>query len=73
MSYSAKYASGFYGLFRIAAESALQFGDRSSYQMDITNRCEAMVEVQQDINEGADTTMVKPALALFNVLREGRD
>ena len=73
MSYSAKYASGFYGPFRIAAESAPQFGDRSSYQMDITNRREAMIEIQQDINEGADITMVKPALAFLDVLREARD
>ena len=73
MSYSAKYASGFYGPFRIAAESAPQFGDRSSYQMDIANRREAMIEIQQDINEGADITMVKPALAFLDVLREARD
>ena len=73
MSYSAKYASGFYGPFRVAAESAPQFGDRSSYQMDVTNRREAMIEIQQDINEGADITMVKPALAFLDVLREARD
>ena len=73
MSYSAKYASGFYGPFRIAAESAPQFGDRTSYQIGITNRREAMIEIQQDINEGADITMVKPALAFLDVLREARD
>ena len=73
MSYSAKYASGFYGPFRVAVESAPQFGDRSSYQMGVTNRREAMIEIQQDINEGADITMVKPALAFLDVLREARD
>jgi porphobilinogen synthase len=68
MSYAAKYASGFYGPFRVAAESAPQFGDRRSYQMDPANAAEAMREVAMDIEEGADIVMVKPALAYLDVL-----
>jgi porphobilinogen synthase len=68
MSYSAKYASGFYGPFREAAESAPQFGDRRSYQMDPSNSDEALREVAMDIDEGADIIMVKPALPYLDVL-----
>ena len=68
MAYSAKYASGFYGPFRIAADSAPQFGDRSGYQMDSANIRQAMREIKQDIDEGADIVMVKPALAYLDVL-----
>ena len=73
MSYSAKYASGFYGPFRVAAESAPQFGDRNGYQMDVSNRRQAMIEIEQDILEGADIVMVKPALAILDVLKEARE
>lgn len=73
MAYSAKYASGFYGPFREAAESAPQFGDRRSYQMDPANRREALREVLQDVQEGADMVMVKPALPYLDVIREVRD
>lgn len=73
MSYSAKYASGFYGPFREAAESAPQFGDRSTYQMDIANSDEALREVEQDIMEGADMVMVKPALSYLDVIRRVKD
>jgi porphobilinogen synthase len=72
MSYSAKYASGFYGPFRDAAESAPQFGDRRSYQMDPANSREAMREIELDINEGADIVMVKPALSYMDVIFEAR-
>lgn len=68
MSYSAKYASAFYGPFREAAASAPVFGDRRSYQMDPANVREALREVEQDIEEGADIIMVKPALAYLDVL-----
>lgn len=68
MSYAAKYASGFYGPFRVAAESAPQFGDRRSYQMDPPNVVEALQEVAMDVEEGADIVMVKPALAYLDVL-----
>ena len=68
MSYSAKYASAFYGPFRMAAESTPQFGDRRGYQMDPPNQRQAMREIQQDIDEGADIVMVKPALAYLDVL-----
>ena len=68
MSYAAKYASAFYGPFREAAESAPKFGDRRSYQMDSANGGEALREVAQDILEGADIVMVKPALAYLDVL-----
>jgi len=73
MAYSAKYASGFYGPFREAAESAPQFGDRRSYQMDPGNSDEAMREIEQDIREGADIVMVKPALAYLDVIRRAKD
>jgi porphobilinogen synthase len=69
MAYSAKYASGFYGPFREAAESAPQFGDRRSYQMDPPNVNEALREVELDLAEGADIVMVKPALAYLDVIR----
>ena len=68
MSYAAKYASAFYGPFREAADSAPQFGDRRSYQMDPANAEEALREVALDIEEGADVVMVKPALAYLDVL-----
>jgi porphobilinogen synthase len=73
LSYAAKYASAFYGPFREAAESTPQFGDRRSYQMDAANAREALREVEQDINEGADIIMVKPALAYLDVIRRVRD
>ncbi|MBI2287814.1 MAG: porphobilinogen synthase [Chloroflexi bacterium] len=73
LAYAAKYASAFYGPFREAAESAPQFGDRRSYQMDPPNRREALREVEQDIAEGADIIMVKPALAYLDVIRQVRD
>jgi porphobilinogen synthase len=69
MSYAAKYASGFYGPFRDAAESAPQFGNRSSYQMDPANGDEAIREVALDIDEGADIIMVKPAMPYLDILR----
>jgi porphobilinogen synthase len=68
MAYAAKFASGFYGPFREAAESAPQFGDRRSYQMDPPNADEALREAQLDINEGADIVMVKPALAYLDLI-----
>ena len=68
MAYAAKYASGFYGPFREAAESTPQFGDRRSYQMDPGNTDEALREVALDIREGADIVMVKPALAYLDVI-----
>ncbi len=73
MSYAAKYASGFYGPFRDAAESQPQFGDRRSYQMDISNRREAMREIALDIEEGADIIMVKPAMPYLDIIREARN
>lgn len=73
MAYSAKYASGFYGPFREAADCAPQFGDRRSYQMDAGNRREALREVALDLDEGADIVMVKPALPYLDVIREIRD
>ena len=73
MSYSAKYASAYYGPFREAAHSAPQFGDRRSYQMDARNRREAVFEAQLDADEGADILMVKPALAYLDVVREIRE
>lgn len=73
LSYTAKYASAFYGPFREAVESAPQFGDRRSYQMDSPNVREALREVEQDISEGADIIMVKPALAYLDVIRRVRD
>jgi porphobilinogen synthase len=68
MSYAAKYASAFYGPFRDAADSAPQFGDRQSYQMDPANTREAIKEVELDIQEGADIVMVKPALSYLDVI-----
>jgi porphobilinogen synthase len=68
MAYAAKYASGFYGPFREAAESTPQFGDRRSYQMDPANAEEALREVDLDIREGADIVMVKPALAYLDII-----
>jgi porphobilinogen synthase len=68
MSYAAKYASGFYGPFREAAESAPQFGDRSAYQMDPANAIEALKEVELDVDEGADIIMVKPALPYLDII-----
>jgi porphobilinogen synthase len=73
LSYAAKYASAFYGPFREAAESEPQFGDRRGYQMDPPNVREALREVEQDIAEGADIIMVKPALAYLDVIRQVRD
>jgi len=73
MAYSAKYCSGFYGPFREAAQSAPQFGDRRSYQMDPANAREALKEVAMDLDEGADIVMVKPALAYLDVIRRVRD
>ncbi len=73
MSYAVKYASAFYGPFRDAAESAPQFGDRRSYQMDPPNRREALREAALDAEEGADILMVKPALAYLDIIREVRD
>ena len=73
LSYAAKYASGFYGPFREAAESAPQFGDRRSYQMDPANALEAMREIELDLEEGADMIMIKPALAYLDIIRMARD
>jgi len=73
LAYAAKYASAFYGPFREAAQSAPQFGDRRSYQMDPPNWREALREVEQDIAEGADMVMVKPALPYLDVIRKVRD
>jgi porphobilinogen synthase len=73
LSYAAKYASGFYGPFRDAAESPPQFGDRSGYQMDPANGDEALREVELDLAEGADIIMVKPALAYLDVIRRIKD
>jgi porphobilinogen synthase len=73
MSYAAKYASGFYGPFREAAESPPQFGDRSGYQMDPANGDEALREVELDLQEGADIVMVKPAMAYLDVVRRVKD
>jgi len=73
MSYAAKYASAYYGPFREAAESAPQFGDRRSYQMDPANVLEALHEVELDEAEGADIVMVKPALAYLDVIRAVRE
>lgn len=73
MSYAVKYASGFYGPFRDAADSAPQFGDRKQYQMDPANFREALKEVELDIAEGADIIMVKPAMAYLDVVRSVRN
>ena len=72
LAYSAKTASAFYGPFREAADSAPKFGDRRSYQMDPSNRREAMKEIALDIEEGADAVMIKPALAYLDVIHEAR-
>lgn len=73
LSYAAKYASVFYGPFREAAESAPQFGDRRSYQMDPANGRESMREIELDIEEGADMIMVKPAMPYLDIIRMARD
>ena len=73
MAYSAKYSSAFYGPFRDAAESAPQFGDRKTYQMDFGNSDEALREIALDIQEGADVVMVKPALSYLDVIRRTKD
>ncbi|HXN40354.1 MAG TPA: porphobilinogen synthase [Myxococcaceae bacterium] len=73
MSYAAKYASGFYGPFREAAQSTPQFGDRRGYQMDPANVREALKEVAQDLEEGADMVMVKPAMAYLDVIRRVKE
>ena len=73
MGYAAKYASAFYGPFRVAADSTPQFGDRRSYQMDPANRRMAMREIEGDIAEGADIVMVKPALAYLDVIKTARE
>ena len=70
MAYSAKYASCFYGPFRDALDSAPGFGDKKTYQMDYTNRLEAIKEVMMDVEEGADIVMVKPALSYLDIIRE---
>ena len=72
MGYAAKYASAFYGPFRVAADSTPQFGDRKSYQMDPANVRMAMREIESDVAEGADIVMVKPALAYLDVIKEAR-
>lgn len=73
MAYSAKYASAFYGPFREAAESAPKFGNRSTYQMDPANSNEALREIEEDLIEGADIVMVKPALSYLDVIRRVKD
>jgi porphobilinogen synthase len=73
LAYAAKYCSGFYGPFREAADSAPQFGDRRSYQMDPGNVREALKEVAMDLEEGADIVMVKPALPYLDVIRRVRE
>jgi porphobilinogen synthase len=73
LSYAAKYASGFYGPFREAAESTPQFGDRRGYQMDPANGDEALREIALDLEEGADIVMVKPALPYLDVIRRARE
>jgi len=73
MSYAAKYCSAFYGPFREAADSAPQFGDRRTYQMDPANGQEAIREATMDVEEGADIIMVKPALAYLDVIARVRD
>ncbi len=70
LSYSAKYASGFYGPFRSALDSAPGFGDKKTYQMDFHNRKEALLEAELDIEEGADIVMVKPGLAYLDIIRD---
>jgi porphobilinogen synthase len=73
MSYSAKYASCFYGPFRDALDSAPGFGDKKTYQMNYANRIEAIKETLMDVEEGADIVMVKPAMAYLDIIREIKD
>ncbi|MEO6964575.1 MAG: porphobilinogen synthase [Acidobacteriaceae bacterium] len=73
LSYASKFASSFYGPFREAADSAPQFGDRRSYQMDGANRREAMREIELDLAEGADMILMKPAMPYLDILRDARD
>lgn len=73
MSYSAKYASSFYGPFRDALDSSPGFGDKKTYQMNFANRNEALIETQRDIEEGADIVMVKPGLAYLDIIRDLRE
>jgi porphobilinogen synthase len=73
LSYASKFASAFYGPFREAADSAPQFGDRRTYQMDGANRREAMREIAQDLAEGADMLLMKPAMPCLDIVREARD
>jgi porphobilinogen synthase len=73
LSYASKFASAFYGPFREAADSAPQFGDRRTYQMDGANRREAMREIAQDLAEGADMLLMKPAMPYLDIIREARD
>jgi porphobilinogen synthase len=73
LSYASKFSSAFYGPFRDAADSAPQFGDRRTYQMDAANLREAMREIEQDIVEGADMLLMKPAMPYLDVIREARN
>ena len=73
MSYAAKFASSFYGPFRDAVQSAPEYGDRKTYQMDPANIREALREVELDVQEGADIVMVKPALAFLDVIKAVKD
>lgn len=73
MSYAVKYASGYYGPFREAADGAPKFGDRKTYQMDYSNRLEALREAQSDVEEGADFLIVKPALSYLDIIRDVRN
>jgi porphobilinogen synthase len=73
LSYASKFASAFYGPFREAADSAPQFGDRRTYQMDGANRREAMREIEEDIAEGADMVLMKPAMPYLDVIRDARE
>ena len=73
MAYSAKYASAFYGPFRDVADSTPAFGDRKSYQMDVVNSNQAMAEIEQDIAEGADIVMVKPALCFLDIIARAKE
>ena len=73
MSYSAKYASSFYGPFRNALDSSPSFGDKKTYQMDFGNRREAIIETRRDIEEGADIVMVKPGMAYLDIIRDLRE
>ena len=73
LAYSAKYASNFYGPFREALDSAPQFGDRKTYQMDYSNSDEALREIEEDIHEGADIVMVKPGMPYLDIIRRIKD